>query len=146
MMFYMSRPGDGKHGVIPIDSSSSAHASDSMTNSGGSSSGAGGDGADEDTVSEEDPEQRIGMTIGKYQIMRLLGRGGMGSVYEGEDTVLRRTVAVKVLPKKRLSKPAVVERFLREAQVAGRLNHPNIITIYDVVHDESGCYIVMEVL
>ena len=95
---------------------------------------------------EYEPAQELGATIGKYRILRLLGRGGMGTVYEGEDTELLRKVAIKFLPKALLSRPVVVGRFMREAQVAGRLNHPNIITIYDVARDEHGCYIVMELL
>jgi urea transport system substrate-binding protein len=91
-------------------------------------------------------DPRIGQTFGKYRITKLLGRGGMGAVYLGEDAALKRSVAVKFLPDDVLSKPDVVERFMREAQVAGRLNHPNIIAIYDVGHDERGCYMVMELL
>ena len=70
----------------------------------------------------------------------------MGAVYEGEDAALRRKVAVKFLPDELLNKPDVIERFMREAQVAGGLNHPNIIAVYDVGKDERGCYMVMELL
>jgi len=91
-------------------------------------------------------DPRIGAAYDKYHITRLLGRGGMGTVYEAEDTALRRMVAIKFLPDDLLSKPQVIERFMREARIAGRLNHPNIIAIYDVGKDERGCYMVMELL
>jgi hypothetical protein len=91
-------------------------------------------------------DPRIGATFGKYKIIRLLGRGGMGAVYEGEDAALKRKVAVKFLPDELVNKPEVIERFMREAQVAGGINHPNIIAVYDVGKDERGCYMVMELL
>lgn len=99
------------------------------------------------SVPDNDPvDPRVGVTFGKYHIIRRLGRGGMGTVYQGEDTVLKRNVAIKFLPDDLMNKPDVVERFLREAQVAGRLNHPNIIAIYDIAKDINGCYMVMELL
>ena len=70
----------------------------------------------------------------------------MGAVYEGEDAALKRKVAVKFLPDELVNKPEVIERFMREAQVAGGINHPNIIAVYDVGKDERGCYMVMELL
>lgn len=70
----------------------------------------------------------------------------MGAVYEGEDSALKRKVAVKFLPEELLKQPDVIERFMREAQVAGGLNHPNIIAVYDVGKDERGCYMVIELL
>ena len=91
-------------------------------------------------------DPRIGASFGKYRVTRRLGRGGMGTVYLGEDTVLKRSVAIKFLPDDMVNKPEVVDRFLREAQVAGRLNHPNIIAIHDVAKDKQGCYMVMELL
>ncbi len=98
------------------------------------------------TAEASEPDPRIGATFGKYTIVRLLGQGGMGKVYEGNDVGLKRSVAVKFLPDELLKKPDVIERFMREAQVAGRLNHPNIIAIYDVGKDDRGCYMVMELL
>jgi serine/threonine protein kinase len=103
--------------------------------------GRGAAAADGDAV---DP--RVGATYGKYRILRRLGRGGMGVVYMGEDTVLKRGVAIKFLPDDLNNKTEVVERFIREAQVAGRLSHPNIIAIHDVAMDKHGCYMVMELL
>ena len=100
----------------------------------------------ERTATPPDVDLRLGATYGKYRVIRLLGQGGMGRVYEGEDTALKRKVAIKFLPEDLVNKPVVIERFMREAQVAGRLNHPNIIAIYDVGREKKDCYIVMELL
>lgn len=100
----------------------------------------------ERTANPPDVDLRLGATFGKYRVIRLLGQGGMGRVYEGEDTALKRKVAIKFLPEDLVNKPVVIERFMREAQVAGRLNHPNIIAIYDVGREKKDCYIVMELL
>ena len=109
--------------------------------------GPGSTGADtQSSASPAEVDPRVGATFGKYQVIRLLGQGGMGRVYEGEDTALKRKVAIKFLPEDLVSKPVVIERFMREAQVAGRLNHPNIIAIYDVGRERKDCYIVMELL
>ena len=72
--------------------------------------------------------------LGKYEIRRELGKGAMGVVYEGFDPVIERTVAIKTIRSEQLEKSQAVEilaRFKREAQAAGRLNHPNIVAIYD---------------
>jgi serine/threonine protein kinase len=76
-----------------------------------------------------------GMTkLGKYEIRRELGKGAMGVVYEGFDPIIERTVAIKTIRPEQLEKMQAVEilaRFKREAQAAGRLNHPHIVAIYD---------------
>ena len=72
--------------------------------------------------------------LGKYEIRRELGKGAMGVVYEGFDPVIERTVAIKTIRSEQLEKSQAVEilaRFKREAQAAGRLNHPNVVAIYD---------------
>jgi len=85
-----------------------------------------------------------GRTIGPYQIMAEIGRGGMATVYKGYDPVNRRYVAIKVLPPDLSRDQEFVERFRREAAAAGRLRHPNIVAIYDV-QPQAGLYaIVME--
>ncbi len=82
--------------------------------------------------------------IGHYRIVAELGRGGMGVVYKAHEQSLNRFVALKVLGEHLTEDPAHVERFLREAQSAARLNHPNIVQIYAVSQDEGRHYFAME--
>ena len=74
----------------------------------------------------------LGRRIGHYQVLALIGAGGMGEVYLAEDTRLGRKVALKLLPAKFTSDPARVHRFEREARAASALNHPNILTIHEI--------------
>ena len=86
----------------------------------------------------------IGKTISHYKILEKLGEGSMGTAYKAEDTKLKRIVALKFLPPHLVSGEIEKKRFLHEAQAASALNHPNIITIYDI-HDElDKVFIVME--
>ncbi len=82
--------------------------------------------------------------IGHYRIVAELGRGGMGVVYKAHEESLNRFVALKVLGEHLTEDPAHVERFLREAQSAARLNHPNIVQIYAVSQDAGRHYFAME--
>ncbi len=75
-----------------------------------------------------------------------VGAGGMGEVYRARDTRLERTVAIKVLPSHLCDSPDLKPRFEREAKAISQLNHPNICTLYDVGHENSTDYIVMEFL
>jgi hypothetical protein len=84
-----------------------------------------------------------GTQIGRYEIQRRLGRGGMGTVYVAHDPVLGRMVAIKVFAGD-LDVPDARERFSREARAAAALNHPNIVTVYDFGEFASQPYIVME--
>lgn len=86
---------------------------------------------------------QVPTTIGRYEIERLLGSGGYGRVYLARDQILRRPVAIKVPRADRFS-PADRQRFLEEAQLAARLRHSGIVTIYDAGIHESECYIAME--
>ncbi|HET9950816.1 MAG TPA: protein kinase [Candidatus Eisenbacteria bacterium] len=87
-----------------------------------------------------------GTRLGPYEILALLGVGGMGEVYRARDGRLGRDVAVKVLPSTFVSDPDRLKRFQREARAAGQLNHPNIIAIYDVGAEGDIPYIVSELL
>ena len=86
----------------------------------------------------------IGKTISHYKIIEKLGEGGMGEVYLAEDIKLDRKVAIKFLPKHLTKDKENVERFKREARAAASLNHPNIITIHDVIEENDQICIVME--
>jgi eukaryotic-like serine/threonine-protein kinase len=87
---------------------------------------------------------RAGARVGCYEIIRWLGRGGMGEVYLARDLHLPRKVALKFLPKDLWADAAQVDRFRREAQAASALNHPNILTIYDFGEQGELHYIVTE--
>jgi len=87
-----------------------------------------------------------GMTIGNYQIIQELGRGGMAIVYKAFQPSLRRYVALKVLPDYLQADPEFVARFQREARAAAQLGHPNVVTIYDVGEQGGVHYIAMEYL
>ena len=87
-----------------------------------------------------------GVRLGPYEIVSLLGAGGMGEVYKARDTRLDRTVAVKVLPPQLADDPQFRERFEREAKTISQLNHPHICTLYDVGDQDGTRYLVMEYL
>jgi serine/threonine-protein kinase len=87
-----------------------------------------------------------GTRLGPYEILSLLGSGGMGEVYKARDTRLERMVAVKVLPKELSSSPEVRQRFEREAKTVSQLSHPHICTLYDVGREGETEYLVMELL
>ncbi len=88
----------------------------------------------------------IGQNLGHYVITGKLGEGGMGVVYEARDTHLGRLVALKLLPHDAVANPARRQRFIQEAKAASALNHPNIVTIYDIASADGVDYISMELI
>ena len=86
------------------------------------------------------------MQYGRYEIIKELGKGGMGVVYQAHDPQIDRPVALKVLRADRLVSEDFVSRFFKEAKFIGRLSHPNIVTVYDVGRDHGTIYIAMEYL
>src|SRR5207248_1307762 len=87
---------------------------------------------------------RIAQNISHYRLLEKLGAGGMGVVWKARDTRLDRFVALKVLPAATMSDPERKRRFVLEARTASALNHPNIITIYDIDQAGGADFIAME--
>src|SRR5262245_25131646 len=87
----------------------------------------------------------LGTRLGHFRVVALLGAGGMGEVYRARDERLHRDVALKLVKAQAAGSDAV-DRFLREAQAASALNHPNIVTIHEVGETDAGRYIVMELV
>ena len=85
-----------------------------------------------------------GFFLRQYRILDHIGTGGMSTVYLAEHTLMHRMVAIKILPKKRMTNSAYIERFVREAQAIAALNHPNIVQAYDIDRYDDMHYIVME--
>ncbi len=88
----------------------------------------------------------IGQSVAHYQIVRKLGAGGMGEVFEAEDTRLHRRVALKILPPGMEADSERLQRFQREAEIVAALNHPNIVTIFSVEESDGYRVLVMELI
>jgi serine/threonine protein kinase len=97
-------------------------------------------------VAEQRPRLRRGYKLDHFEILELIGRGGMGDVYRGLDLRLKRDVALKVLPADFACDPASVVRFEREARAASALSHPNIIQVYQVGHNDGIYWIASELV
>jgi serine/threonine protein kinase len=93
-----------------------------------------------------DSASALGRKLGPYELVGVLGRGGMGAVYEGVHTLLKRPAAVKIMPPERAGNARAVERFLREAQLAARLSHANVVRVYDFGAADRTVYIAMELV
>src|SRR5690242_14446312 len=87
-----------------------------------------------------------GSRLGPYELTALLGAGGMGEVYRARDTRLARTVAIKILPQDFAGDPVARERFEREARTASALNHPNIVSVFDVGQEAGAEFLVTELV
>ena len=88
----------------------------------------------------------VGRQISHYQILEKIGTGGMGVVYKAEDTKLKRTVALKFLPADLSRDAEAKRRFFHEARAAAALNHPNIVTVYEIDEHEERIYLAMELV
>jgi serine/threonine protein kinase/Flp pilus assembly protein TadD len=86
----------------------------------------------------------IGEKIGHYKVQSSIGAGGMGEIYRASDTRLRRDVAIKILPEDLMKDASAIERFMREAYAASALNHPNILTIFDIGEHDKTHFIATE--
>src|ERR1051326_5829473 len=87
-----------------------------------------------------------GARLGSYEILGLIGAGGMGEVYRAFDPKLKRAVAIKILPETMADEPDRISRFEREAEVLAALNHTNIATIHDFQQEAQGPFLVMELV
>src|ERR1700686_3955623 len=97
-----------------------------------------------ESVLAETPQLEPGSRLGHYEIRTKIGSGGMGWVYEARDTRLNRVVAIKVLPPVAGAGEDSANRLAREAQAASALNHPNIVTVYEIGNEGAVEYIAME--
>ncbi|MBI5367575.1 MAG: protein kinase [Planctomycetes bacterium] len=142
--------GSGKSGMYPSPSVSGAPVAASPSGSGALRALASG----ADTIVDQ-PSAIPGaefapdgtpVRLGEFRILRELGRGGMGAVYEAEQTTLRRRVAVKVLPASLAATPSGRERFRREAEAVARLDHPGIIKVFAIGEEQGTPYFAMELI
>jgi serine/threonine protein kinase len=110
------------------------------------SEGSGASSGDNEVATTTPASARMaaGKRVGRYEIIRQIGRGGMATVYLARQETINREVALKELSSFHASSPDMVQRFLRESQLAGSLNHPNIVTVLEYFEDDGLPYIAME--
>ena len=94
--------------------------------------------------SGDQSESLVGQRLGHYEVVSLLGEGGMGEVYLAQDTRLHRLVALKVLSAASISNPGANQRLWREARAAATLDHPHICAIHEIAETDGCCFIVMQ--
>jgi serine/threonine-protein kinase len=97
-------------------------------------------------MSDPEQESRVGSQIGPYRLLRLLGKGGMGEVYEAQDTVKDRIVALKLLPESATNDPVFRKRLQREAHAAGRLQEPHVVPIHDYGEVDGFLFVDMRMI
>ena len=90
--------------------------------------------------------QNLPSKIGKYEVLEVLGQGGMGTVYKGVDPLIGRLVAIKVIVADYTDNPELLKRFYKEARAVGNLQHPNIVIVYDLGEENKSPYLVMQYL
>jgi tRNA A-37 threonylcarbamoyl transferase component Bud32 len=101
----------------------------------------------ESFTSADSSSPDVGSTIGRrYRVLRRIGEGGMGVVVEAENVVTGKRVAIKWMHPQVAAQPDAAERFLREARASARVRHPNVVDVYDAVHEDDTCFLVMELL
>jgi serine/threonine-protein kinase len=105
---------------------------------------AAGEGASSLSLAETPAGDMVGRKLSHYEVVEKLGEGGMGVVYKARDLRLDRFVAIKILPGDKAADPDSRKRFMREARAASALNHPHIVTIYDIASEGGTDLIVME--
>jgi len=103
---------------------------------------------DQTGEAEESPPEwaLLGQSLGRFEVLAPIGRGGMGEVYRAHDPELGRDVAIKCISPKRLGTPAAITSFIREARSASSLNHPGIVTVHEVIRNHEAVAIVMELV
>ena len=92
---------------------------------------------------ELDGAELPALLVGRYELVEPIARGGMGHVYRAVDSLLDREIAVKILDRSLSEDPSFVSRFKREARAAARLNHPNVVSLFDYGVDDGVYFIVM---
>ncbi len=97
-------------------------------------------------IATHNASTEVGDMLGKYLLIDVLGHGGMGVVFSGFDPMIERNVAIKLLPEELADDDVSIQRFLGEAKAVGKLNHPNVVSVFEIDHHNECPYMVMEFL